>query len=55
MKKREKQFMSKLIVVCFIALITAVVSMVISLDYLVNKSGVELNFVKPEAYKDYQD
>lgn len=55
MKKRERLFLSKLILVCIIGLMVGILSMFISLDYLINRSGIDLDFVKPEAYKDYQD
>lgn len=55
MNKREKSsFLRKLILTCVICFIVAIVSMFISMHYLVNFSGIELDFVKPEAYKDYQ-
>lgn len=54
MKKRENTFTRKLIFVCIICFIISIVSMFLTFDYLVNKSGIELDFVKPEAYKDYQ-
>ena len=55
MKKQERLFLTKLIFVCIVGLVVGVLSMFISLDYLINRSGINLDFVKPEAYKDYQD
>lgn len=54
MNKKEKSFLNKLILVCIVCFIIGILSMVISLDYLVNRSGIDLDFVKPEAYIDYQ-
>ena len=54
MRSNRKTFLRKLILVCVIGFVVAVLSMFISLDYLVNRSGIELDFVNPEAYKDYQ-
>lgn len=51
----KKSFLRKLILVCIICFTIAIVSMIVTCDYLVNYSGIQLDFVKPEAYKDYQD